>query len=217
MKRRLTIISAAIFILTSCDGEKVQEAKKEGAEAVKATGEAAKEMTAKGMEKAKEIGKATADKLKSAAEAAKEAINGKKSSADAVKATINGNGSPALEKFKAKMGGLSEWFKSARGKAGEDPVKAHQMMGEMMTRVKSISGEGLPPDLKSAFERYQVAMTRVQEVSRSMPTDGPGAEAWYRDNADKLATLEKEVLGAFRNLKEAAANHGLTNLDLGGE
>ena len=74
-----------------------------------------------------------------------------------------------------------------------------------------------PPDLKTAFERYQGAMARVQEVSRTMPTDNAGAEAWYHDNADKLATLEKEVLAAFKGLKEAAAGHGLTNLDLGGE
>ena len=203
MKFRLPVLSAAIITLAACDGEKVQEAKKEGAEAAKAVGEAAKEVTAKSVEKAKEITKTAGEKIKSATESAKEVIAAKSG--------------PALESFKAKMGGLSEWFKGARGKAGEDPVKAHQMMGEMMTRVKGISGEGLPPDLKSAFERYQGAMTRVQEVSRSMPTDAAGAEAWYHDNADKLATLEKEVLTAFKGLKEAAASHGLTNLDLGGE
>lgn len=203
MKLRITILSAAAITLAACDGEKVQEAKKEGAEAAKAIGEATKEMTAKGVEKAKEMSKSAGDKIKSMTESAKEVISEK--------------GGPAMESFKAKMGGLSEWFKSARGRAGDDPVKAHQMMGEMMSRVKGISGEGLPPDLKTAFERYQGAMTRVQEVSRTMPTDNAGAEAWYRDNADKLATLEKEVLAAFKGLKEAAASHGLTNLDLGGE
>ncbi len=197
------LLLAAAFVFTACDGEKVKEAKEKTTEAAKSLGEAAKEMGGKAMEKGKEYGAKAGEKLKGATEAAK--------------AVLADKGGPALEGFKAKMGGLSEWFKNAKGQAGEDPAKAHQLMSEMMGKVKSISPEGLPPDLKSAFERYQGAMNRVQDISKSLPTDQAGAEQWYKTNADKLGALENDVLGAFKVLKEAAAKHGLTGLDLGTE
>lgn len=203
MKSPLLVLTAAVFALTSCDGEKVQEAKKETAEAAKALGEAAKEASDKALEKGKELSHTAGEKIKSAAGAAK--------------AVIDEKGGPALESFKAKMGGLSEWFKNSKGQAGEDPAKAHQLMNEMMTKVKGMSSDGLPGDLKNAFDRYQGAMTRVQEMSKSLPTDQAGAEAWYRDNADKLRALENETIAALKLLKEAAAKHGMTGLDLGGE
>lgn len=203
MKSPLLVLTAAVFALTACDGEKVQEAKKETAEAAKALGEAAKEASDKALEKGKELSHTAGEKIKSAAGAAK--------------AVIDEKGGPALESFKAKMGGLSEWFKNSKGQAGEDPAKAHQLMNEMMTKVKGMSSDGLPGDLKNAFDRYQGAMTRVQEMSKSLPTDQAGAEAWYRDNADKLRALENETIAALKLLKEAAAKHGMTGLDLGGE
>lgn len=203
MKSPLLVLTAAVFALTACDGEKVQEARKETAEAAKALGEAAKEASDKALEKGKELSHTAGEKIKSAAGAAK--------------AVIDEKGGPALESFKAKMGGLSEWFKNSKGQAGEDPAKAHQLMNEMMTKVKGMSSDGLPGDLKNAFDRYQGAMTRVQEMSKSLPTDQAGAEAWYRDNADKLRALENETIAALKLLKEAAAKHGMTGLDLGGE
>lgn len=203
MKSHALLIAAAAFAFTACDGEKVKEAKEKTADAAKSLGEAAKEMGGKAMEKGKELGAKAGEKLKGATEAAK--------------AVLAEKGGPALEGFKAKMGGLSEWFKNAKGQAGEDPAKAHQLMTEMMNKVKSISPEGLPPDLKSAFERYQGAMHRVQDISKTLPTDAAGAEEWYKANADKLGALEGDVLGAFKLLKEAAAKHGLTGLDLGTE
>jgi hypothetical protein len=203
MKPHLIISTAAVFALAACDGEKVQEAKKESAEAAKSIGEAAKEMGGKALDKGKELSQAAGEKLKSAAGSAKELISEK--------------GGPALESFKAKIGGLSEWFKKQKGQAGDDPAKAHQLMGEMMTKVNSISTEGLPEDLKGAFDGYERAMAKVQEISQSLPVDQAGAEAWYRDNADRLRALENETIVALKKLKEVAAKHGITGLDLGNE
>jgi hypothetical protein len=203
MKLRFLIPVAAVLTFAACDGEKVQEAKKEGAEAAKAAGEAAKEVTGKASTKIKEMAHETGEKLKAATEAAKEAITTR--------------GGPAMDTFKAKMGGLSEWFKQAQGKAGEDPAKAHQLMADMMGRVKGISSEGLPPEVKTSFERFRMAMNQVQDVSKSLPSDAAGQAAWYKDNANKLAGVEKEFLSAAKSLKEECAKHGLTNLDLGGE
>ncbi len=203
MKLPHLILSAAVFTFAACDGEKVQEAKKESTEAAKSIGEAVKEVGGKAVEKSKELGKTAVEKGKEIKEAAKTLIGEK--------------GGPAMEAFKAKMGGLSEWFKKSNGQAGQDPGKAHQMMGELMARMKSISTEGLPEDLKGAFQGMQASMGRIQEMSRSLPTDEAGAEAWYKDNADKLRTLEKEFLNAGKKLKETAAKHGITGLNLGTE
>jgi hypothetical protein len=197
MKTHLPILTAAIFTLVACDGEKVQEAKKETVEAAKAAGEASKEVGGKILDKTKEGLKAAGEKLKEAKE------------------VISEKGGPALESFKAKMGGFSEMIKGMEGQAGDDPAKAKQMMDTVMTKLKSISAEGVPPDLHTAFKNYQASMGRVFEYAKKIPSDPAAARQWEIDHADEGLKLEKESTAALKALKEAAARHGLTGLDLG--
>src|SRR5688572_29982042 len=121
MKPTFIILTAAIITLAACDGEKVQEAKKETAEAATATVEASKEVIGKIPDKTKAGLKAAGEKFK----AAKEAIAEKSG--------------PALETFKAKMGGFSELMKGMKGQADDDPAKAKQMMDAAMAKLKTIS------------------------------------------------------------------------------
>src|SRR5687767_14290944 len=102
MKPNLLILTAAIVSLSACDGEKVQEAKKETAEAANAAAEASKEVGAKISDKTKEGLKAAGEKLK------------------AVKQAVGEKSGPALESFKAKMGGFSDLIKGMKGQADDD-------------------------------------------------------------------------------------------------
>lgn len=197
MKPHLIIFTATLFTLAACDGEKVQEAKKETAEAAKATAEAGKEVGGKILDKTKQGLKAAGEKLK----AAKEAIVEK--------------GGPALESFKVKMGGFSEMIKGMEGQAGTEPAKAKEMMDAAMTKLKSISTEGVPADLKTAFHNYRTAMARVFEYAKRIPADPAAAKQWEVDHADEGLQIERESTAALKALKEACARYGLTGLDLG--
>jgi hypothetical protein len=205
MKVHPYILTAALFMLAACDGEKVKEAEKKTGEAAVAVGEAAKEVGGKVADSAQVGVKTAGQKVKEVAGAAKEILQTK--------------GGPALESFKAKVGGVSEWFKKSKGQNGEDPdpAKAQAAMTELMTKLKGISAEGLPEDLRSSFQRYQGAMDRVQAITAAIPKQKAAAEAWYVQNADKLQALEKDIVAAAKSFKEAAARHGLTGLQLGTE
>lgn len=196
MKSHLIILTAANFTLAACDGEKVQEAKKETAEAATATVEAGKEAGGK-IDKTKNGLKVAAEKVKAAKEVFAE------------------KGGPALESFKAKMGGFSEMIKSMEGQAGDNPAKAKQLMDTVMAKLKSISADGVPPDLKTAFHNYQVAMGRVFEYAKRIPEDPAAAKQWELEHTEEGHRLERESTAALKALKEAAARHGLTGLDLG--
>ncbi len=204
MKIHRSLLAAALFTLASCDGEKVKEAEKKTGEAAKAIGEAAKEAGGTVVEKTKEGAKTVGEKAKAAYGVAKEIIGTK--------------GGPVMENFKTKIGGLSEWFKKSKGKeAGDDPAKAQNAMAELMTKLKGIQTEGLPEDLKAAFQRYQSVMTQVQAITATVPVKKEEAEAWVMKNAEKLRSLEKLSVEAEKNLKETAAKHGISGLDLGNE
>jgi|GEM_PF-4528920 len=197
MKPHVIILTAAVFTLAACDGEKVQEAKKETVEAAKATADASKEVGGKILDKTKEGLKAAGEKLKAA------------------KDVIAEKSGPALESFKAKMGGFSELMKGMKGQADDDPAKAKQMMDAAMAKLNTISAEGVPGDLKTAFKNYQTAMARVLDYAKRVPANPAEASQWEVDHAQELRQLEIDSTAALKALKEAAARHGLTGLDLG--
>ncbi|HEX2751402.1 MAG TPA: hypothetical protein VHM91_25555 [Verrucomicrobiales bacterium] len=203
MKIHRPLLAAALFTLASCDGEKVKEAEKKTGEAAKAIGEAAKEAGGTVLEKTKEGAKTVGEKTKAVLGVAKELIATK--------------GGPAMENFKTKLGGISEWFKKSKGKEGDDPAKAQNAMAELMTKLKGVQTDGLPEDLKAAFQRYHGAMGQVQAITASVPVKKEEAEAWVMKNAEKLRSLEKLSMEAEKTLKETLAKHGITGLDLGGE
>ena len=201
MKLRLTILSAAVFTFAACDGDKAREAKNEGAEAAKAAGEAAKEIAGKALEKGKEVAQDAGDKIKSGAGAVKEAIAAK--------------GTPALEAFKARIAGLSEYISSLEGKAGSDPGKMSGLLESVVTRAKGISVEGLPEDLKSAYQSYNESMSRLLQFVKTIPTEEKAYAAWELQNADRLHQLGLAASKAKKLLEETAAKHGVTGLNLG--
>ena len=215
----ILLLTAAVFALSACDGEKVQEAKskvseagKAAGDASKAIGDAAKEMTGKGMEKAKELSAKGLEKGKEIAGATGQKA---KELAGAAAQLVKEKGGPALESFKAKIGGFSEWSKTSRDKMGDDFAKVKAYMSEMNTRLGGISAEGLPEDLKTALTAYQAGMAKFNQAMRSSPADEAGMTKWSHDNADALEKIEQEIMAAAKKLREAAATHGVTGLDLG--
>jgi hypothetical protein len=215
MKPIYLLTTAAIFCLAACDGEKAQEAKQKAAEAgtaigeaAKATGEAAKEIGGKGLEKAKDIGAKGLEKGREIAGAAGE-------KAKEISGLIAEKSAPAVESFKAKIAGFSEWSKISREKMGDDFAKVKAYMAEMNTRLGGISPDSLPEDLKTALSAYQTEMRNFHQLFRSSPTDEAGIKKWSDDNADALHQIEKRMMDAAKKLKEVAAQHGITGLDLG--
>lgn len=197
MKTFPVILAVSIFAFAACDGEKVDDAKKQSAEAAKSLGDAAKEIGGKMKEKTVELGKAAGEKIKEASVA------------------IGEKGGPALEGFKTGMSGFSEWLRGMKGKAGDNPAAAQGIFGEMGKKLKLISTQGVPPDLKNAFNGYQNSIGRLQAMVRTMPADPAAAQEWVKEKADPLRALELDTTGALKIFKETAARYGLTGLDLG--
>lgn len=209
MKYSAALCSAAIFALTSCDEEKAADAKAKTVEAAKSVGDLVKDSTGKVVEKGKEVTDAAIEKVKPALEAAAEKV---KPAVDAVKAAA----SPALESFKARLGGFSETMKRMEGQAGQDPTKAKEMLTQLTSKLNTIPTDGIPADLQAAFQSYRSVMRRVLEQSQSIPATPEAQQKWIMDNAEAMKRLEDDAKKAEKDLKEAAARHGLTGLALGG-
>ncbi len=199
MKLRPAFLTAALFCLVSCDGEKVKEAKKEIGEAGAAVGEAGKEVGGKVFDKAKALGKQTVEGFK------------------VVKEAVADHGGPAMDNFKTKLRGLSDLMKKSQNQSTEDPAVAIDAMSRVTAQAKAISAEGLPEDVKTALQRYQQAMVKILAVVKTMPPGKEERQQWEVGISEKLKPLEDEVTAATKLLKEAAAKHGLTGLDLGTE
>jgi hypothetical protein len=197
MKPLLPLALAAAFTFTACDQEKTEDAKTKTVEAAKSVGELAKDTAGKAVEKTKEGAKNLGEKLKGMKEA------------------VSGKGTPALEAFKTRLSGFSEMMRGMEGKADDNPAKAKEMMNQLMAKLGTISTEGVPPDLSAAFRDYHTAMRRVLTLSLTVPADGAAAEQWQKEHAEELHQLEKDSMAALKALKEAAAKHGLTGLNLG--
>jgi hypothetical protein len=194
----LAITAAACTLtFTACDKEKVEDAKVKTEAAAQSVGELAKDTTGKVVDKTKEGAKTLIEKAKS------------------LKENLKTNGGPALEKFKAHLGGFSEMMKGMKGQAGDNPAKAKEMMNQLMAKLGTISTDGVPTDLGTAFHDYHVAMRRILTLSQSVPADPAAAEKWQMDHAQEMQQLEKDSTAALKALKEAAAKHGMTDLDLG--
>ena len=208
-------ISAAVLALSACDGEKVQEAKQKAADAGKAAGafgEAGKEIVGKSLEKVKELSAKAGEKTKELVGAAGEKA---KELTDSAGQIIKEEGGPAMEAFKARIGGFSEWSRNSRATIGGDLNNVKAYMAEMNSRLSGIPAEGLPAELKSALTAYQASMAKFQQMFRNSPADEAGITKWSQDNADALHKIELEWVAAAKNLQEAAAAHGVTGLDLG--
>jgi len=198
------LLAAAAFLFTACDEQKVEDAKTKTAAAAESIGELAKdsgskvlEKGSKALEKGKELSKTAGEKLKE------------------VKDAVVAKSSPAVEAFKARINGFSETMKGMEGQAGDDPAKAKEMLTSLMQKLNSIPTEGVPPDLAEAFRNYHANVRRILEMSLSVPADPTQAEQWQKDHANELHKIEQDSTAALKALKEAAARHGITGLNLG--
>lgn len=194
----ILLLCAATIIFTSCDEQKAEKAKADTAAAAKSVGELAQDTASKGMVKAKDAAKAVGEKIK------------------AVTGGVVAKTSPALEAFKSKLSGFSETMKTMQGQAGDNPAKARELMSTLMTRLSSISADGIPADFAEAFRNYQAVMLRTAEITRTIPSDTKAQEKWQMDHSVELQKLEADSQKALKDLKDSAARHGLTGLDLGG-
>jgi hypothetical protein len=191
------LLAAAAFIFTACDEKKAEDAKTKTAEAAKSIGELATDTGKKALEKGKELSKTAGEKFKE------------------VKEAVVAKSSPAVESFKARINGFSETMKGMEGQAGDDPAKAKQMLTSLMQKLNSIPTDGLPPDLAEAFRNYHANVRRILELSLSVPSDPKEAEQWQMDHANELHKIEQDSTAALKALKESAARHGITGLNLG--
>lgn len=210
-------LAAAAFSFTACDKEKVDEAKTKTVEAAKSVGEATKDATGKALEKSGELLQKAGDKLKGAGEKLKDNTEKLKESAEKMKeaASQKLKDSPALESFKTRLSGFSTMMINMKGQAGSDFGKAKGMINDLMAKLNTVSTDGVPPDVAKAFEDYRATMTRVLKFTMNAPADPAAQEKYFTEHADEGHQIEKETSAASKALREAAAKHGLENLELG--
>ena len=122
----------------------------------------------------------------------------------------------AIARFQQGMDAFQQWLRSKEGAASPDMANAGALMQELAAHLREIPTDGLPVALRNAFADYQNSLLAVQKLVATIPASGGSAlDKWEKENAEAFGTLNKRMEAAVANLRRAAAQHGLKDLQLG--
>ncbi|HEX2748247.1 MAG TPA: hypothetical protein VHM91_09645 [Verrucomicrobiales bacterium] len=135
---------------------------------------------------------------------------------------------PSLRADDAKPAAVSEEAALASFKKGAEEIKAMQKSGDktdplarltlikpMLAKMKAIKTEGLPADLKTAWEEMMVKTEEMAAIFKDMPEKAEEIKAWAQKTfsdpevSKKLQKIGTEGKAAGKKMKEAAKKYGI--------
>jgi hypothetical protein len=119
----------------------------------------------------------------------------------------------AIANFKSEVETVGKWIEEKQQTAGKDPAAAATMVGEIIAKLKGIKTEGLPVELKGAWDEMGVVMTEMGEVFKSMPKmDASKPEDMGKVMGEfmpKMMAIQAKMEPAAKKLEEVGKKYGL--------
>ena len=119
----------------------------------------------------------------------------------------------AIANFKSEIESVGKWIEEKEKSAATDPAAGAAMMGEVIAKLKGIKTDGLPADLKGAWDEMGVVMTEMGDVFKSMPKlDGAKPEELGKlmeGFQKKMEAVGPKVEAASKKLKDVGTKYGL--------
>jgi len=119
----------------------------------------------------------------------------------------------AVANFKTEVETVGKWIEEKQQTAGQDPAAAATMVGEIIAKLKGIKTEGLPADLKGAWDEMGVVMTEMGELFKSMPKiDASKPEEMSKVMGEfmpKMMAIQAKVEPVAKKLEEIGKKYGL--------
>lgn len=136
---------------------------------------------------------------------------------DAQVPAANVENGPGLEHFSNETKPLLAWIEARRTPAKIGQVSPAAEMAEFVSMVKAVNTDGLPVDLKDAWQRFVTLMTEVDGVFKSLPVGEPtspqapaSAMAGIQPKLQELAAM---VTPAVKELAEIGRKHNIPDLE----
>lgn len=139
---------------------------------------------------------------------------------------------PALENFKAEMTALKN-FMDDQGPQQETAVAGMTMLKEIIARARAVKTEGLPDDLREAWEAMTIVMAKMEAELATLPAPPDKLDEYFANqlanDPASLAELEPKIQAfaqrmeqigqegriAASNLRNVAQKYGIESIDLG--
>ena len=119
----------------------------------------------------------------------------------------------AIANFKAEVEGVTKWIEEKQKTVATDPVAGMSLMGEMVGKFKAIKTDGLPADLKGAWNEMTAVLAEMGDIFKGMPTaksDKPeDAAKAMGEIMPKMMAVQAKMGPAAKKLEEAGKKHGL--------
>ncbi len=135
---------------------------------------------------------------------------------------------PVLRADDAKPAAVSEEAALASFKKATEEIKAMQKSGDksdplgqlalfkpMLAKMKAVKTEGLPADLKTAWDEMMVKTEEMAAIFKDMPEKKEEIGAWAQKTfsdpeiSKKMQKIATEGKAAGKKMKETAKKHGL--------
>jgi hypothetical protein len=119
----------------------------------------------------------------------------------------------AIANFKADIETVGKWMDEKQKSKPADPLAAMGLMNEMVGKVRGIRTEGLPADLKTAWDETSVLFGEMAEIFKGMPTaeskNPADAMKALGEIVPKMTALQSKMNPASKKLEEVGKKYGL--------
>ena len=119
----------------------------------------------------------------------------------------------ALANFKTEVESTSKWVEEKQKTDGADPVKGMAMVGEIVSKFKSIKTDGLPADLKATWGEMTGVMAEFGDIFKGLPKPDPAkpdeAMKAFGEIMPKMMAVQGKIEPIAKKLEELGKKYGL--------
>lgn len=115
----------------------------------------------------------------------------------------------AIANFKSEVESVGKWIDEKQKTPPTGPAEGMAMMRDIIARLKSIKTDGLPADLKSAWDEMSVILSDMGEVVKTMPSKPQDEAKAMSEMMPKMMAIQARIEPAAKKLKEAGGKYGI--------
>ena len=119
----------------------------------------------------------------------------------------------ALANFKTEIESTAKWIEEKQKTAGADPAAGIAMVGEIVSKFKSIKTDGLPADLKATWGEMTGVMAEFGDIFKGLPKPDPAkpdeAMKAFGEIMPKMMAVQGKIEPIAKKLEELGKKYGL--------
>lgn len=138
------------------------------------------------------------------------------------------NNDPALDRFRKDMASLDAFAKKKGEELKGNPLGGLLVFRSMIAGVKAVQTDGLPDDLKTAFNDAVTTLTKAAIIFDGWPDKPDEVVGYLRQRMsqdpkfmenfqDRMGAMSKDIDAVSKKMDEMGKKYGFSNIGGGGE